>query len=221
MAVNLSDLPLEPIGAVEVDFDNYQDPQEFGAPVREGNVRLKTTQAEISKFDTKTGIMLILYSHEAYDPSSGEKLGVVNFDRVSTKVFPREGIPASMAADQLRATTGARSSRDDRWGPQRWGSELLAVKNWCDQGNLWDAVIKWEGSCIHKDTSFQTVMDADNKPLAMQPEGHKAKVQLKGARSWPMEGVNGNEHRALEVPCSVCQQPIRAQAKIDRRIPKS
>lgn len=227
MSINLSDLPLEATNAPVIDWDNYSDPQEFAPPVREGNVRLKTTRAEIEKFDQNTGILSVVYDHEAYDPQTGEKIGTVNFDRVSTKVFQRSNVPASMAADMLRAvgTTTRPSS------PREWGENLIAVKSWCDAGNLWDGVMKWDGYCSHNDTPFETQFDhpknsdgkrpAGSKPLPVQPEGHKAPVQLRGAKNWPMEGTNGSEHRATEVPCSVCGTPIQARSKIDRRIPKS
>lgn len=217
MSINLSDLPLEATNAPVIDWDSYQDPQEFAPPVREGNVRLKTIRAEIEKFDSNTGVVSVVYDHEAYDPATGEKIGTVNFDRVSTKVFQRNNVPASMAADQLRAigTTTRPGS------PREWGEQLLAVKAFSDQGNLWDAVIKWDGYCSHKETAFETQVDNFKKPLPVQPEGHKLPVTLKGAKNWPLEGANGAEHRATEAPCSVCGQPIQARAKIERRVPKS
>lgn len=227
MSVNLNDLPLESVGQVDVDFNNYQDPQEFAPPVPEGTVGLKTISAEIEKFDQATGVVSVIYNHEVYDKQTGGKTGTLNFDRVSTKVFQRNNVPASMGADQLRAigVTQRPSS------PREWGEQLLAVKSFCDQGNTWDGVIKWDGFCGHNKTPFETVYNpprqADGKllpgakPLPVQPEGHKAAVQLKGAKNWPVEGTNGTEHRAVEVPCPVCTQPIQARAKIDRRIPRS
>lgn len=216
MAVNLSDLPIEPVGPV-VDFDNYADPQEFAPPIPEGTVNFKTTKAEVEKFDQQTGVLSVVYDHEAYDPATGNKIGVLNFDRVSTKVFNRNNVPVSMAADMLRAIGVTQRPAS----PREWGEQLLAVKSYSDQGQFWTGAVKWDGYCSHKDTPFETAVDQFKKPLAQQPEGHKAPVALRGAKNWPLEGANGSEHRATEVPCSVCGTPIQARAKVDRRIPKS
>lgn len=217
MSINLNDLPLEAVGQVDVDFNNYADPQEFAPPIKEGTLQFKTVKAEIEKFDQKTGVIGVVYDHEAYDPNDGSKIGVLNFDRVSSKVFNRSNVPVSMAADMLRAigTTQRPAS------PREWGEQLIAVKSFCDQGNFWTGVVKWDGYCAHKGTGFETVLGDDKKPVAVQPEGHRLPIQLKGAKSWPLEGVNGSEHRAAEAPCSVCGQGIQARARIDRRIPKS
>ena len=219
MSVNLNDLPLESVGAQpEVDFNNYADPQEFAPPIPEGTYNFKTVKAEIEKFDQTTGVIGVIYDHEAYDVASGAKVGTMNFDRVSTKVFNRNNVPVSMGADMLRAigVTQRPSS------PREWGEQLLAVKSFSDQGNFWSGVAKWDGYCSHKDTPFETQTDTSTKkPLAQQGEGHRAPVALRGAKNWPLEGANGSEHRAAEVPCSVCGQPIQARARIDRRIPKS
>ena len=217
MSVNLNDLPLESTGQVDVDFNNYQDPQEFAPPVPEGTVSLKTISAEIEKFDQATGVVSVTYNHEVYDKQTGTKVGMLNFDRVSTKVFNRNNVPASMGADMLRAVGVTQRPSS----PREWGEQLLAVKSFCDQGNFWDGVIQWDGYCAHKDTAFVTEVGPDKKPLPVQPEGHKAPVTLKGAKNWPLEGANGTEHRASEVPCSVCGSAIQARAKINRRIPKS
>ncbi len=219
MAVNLNDLPLESVGSQpEVDFNHYQDPQEFAPPVPEGTVSLKTIEAEIEKFDQATGVIGVIYNHEVYDKATGAKVGTLNFDRVSTKVFNRNNVPVSMGADMLRAVGVTQRPSS----PREWGEQLLAVKSYCDQGNFWDGVVKWDGYCAHKETAFETQMDAGGKkPLPQQPEGHKQPIQLKGAKNWPLEGANGQEHRASEVPCSVCGQQIQARARIDRRIPKS
>jgi len=218
MAIDLNALPLEPIGSQpEVDFNNYADAQEFAPPIPEGTYNFKTISAEIEKFDQATGVVSVIYNHEAYDKNTGEKIGVMNFDRVSTKVFNRSNVPVSMGADMLRAigVTQRPSS------PREWGEQLLAVKTFCDQGSFWTGVAKWDGYCAHKDTAFATEMGSDKKPLPQQPEGHKAPVMLKGAKNWPLEGANGTEHRAAEVACSICGSAIQARAKIDRRIPKS
>lgn len=217
MPVNLSDLPIEPSGQVDVDFNNYADAQDFAPAIPEGPYQFKTIRAEIEKFDAATGVLTVSYDHEAYDPATGKKVGVLNFDRVSTKVFQRSNIPVSMAADMIRAIGVTQRPAS----PREWGEQLVAVKSYCDQGNFWNGIAKWDGYCAHKDTPFETVMDNFKKPLAVQPEGHKAPVALRGSKSWPLEGANGAEHRAEEVPCSVCAQPIRARAKIDRRLPKS
>jgi hypothetical protein len=216
MAVSLNDLPIEPTGPV-VDFDNYQDPQEFAPPVPEGTVNLRTTRAEIEKFDQSTGVLSVVYDHDVFDIATGQKVGTLNFDRVSTKVFNRNNVPASMAADMLRAmgVTTRPSS------PREWGEQLIAAKAYGDAGNFWTGVIKWDGYCSHKDTSFETAVDGFKKPLPQQPEGHRAPTTLRGAKNWPLEGANGSEHRATEVPCTVCGTPIQARAKIDRRVPKS
>lgn len=217
MSINLNDLPLEAVGQVDVDFNNYADPQEFAPPVKEGTLQFKTVKAEVDKFDQATGVVTVIFDHEVYDPADGSKVGTLNFDRVSNKVFPRSGVPVSIGADMLRAvgTTQRPAS------PREWGEQLVAVKSFCDQGNFWTGVVKWDGYCGHKGTSFETVMDDNKKPLAQQPEGHRLPIQLRGAKSWPLEGANGSEHRAQEVPCSVCGTAIQARAKVDRRIPKS
>jgi len=217
MAIDLNALPLEPVGSQpDIGWDNYADAQEFAPAIPQGTYNFKTTKAEIEKFDQNTGVVSVIYDHEAYDIATGQKVGMLNFDRVSTKVFNRSNVPVSMGADMLRAigVTQRPSS------PREWGEQLLAVKTFCDQGSFWVGVVKWDGYCGHKDTAFETVMGNDKKALPQQPEGHKAPVTLKGDKSWPLEGTNGSEHRAEEVPCSVCGQPIRARAKVDRRVPK-
>lgn len=218
MAVNLNDLPIEPVGSQpDISWDNYADAQEFAPAIPEGTYSLRTVKAEIEKFDQTTGVISVAYDHEAYDIATGAKVGVLNFDRVSTKVFNRSNIPVSMGADMLRAigVTQRPSS------PREWGEQLLAVKAYSDQGNFWTGVVAWDGYCAHKDTPFETALDGFKKPLPVQPEGHKAPVTLRGAKNWPIEGSNGSEHRAEEVPCSVCGTAIRARAKVNRRLPKS
>lgn len=215
MAVSLNDLPIEPTG-VQPDFDNYADPQEFAPPIAEGTYNFKTTRAEVEKFDQSTGVLSVVYDHEAYDKNTGQKAGVVNFDRVSTKVFNRNNIPVSMAADMLRAVGVTQRPSS----PREWGEQLLAVKTFCDQGQFWSGVVKWDGYCSHKDTPFETQVDGFKKPLATQPEGHKPPTVLRGASKWPLAGANGAGHREPEVPCVVCGTPIQARAKLDRRVPK-
>lgn len=223
MAVNLNDLPIEPVGSQpDIDFNNYSDAQEFAPPPPEGNLNFKTVKAEVENFEQSTGIITVVYDHEAYDINTGAKVGTINFDRVSTKVFQRNNTPASMGADMLRAigVTQRPSS------PREWAGQLLSVKTFCDQGNFWVGYNKWDGYCTHEGTAFETQFDAPKgtkgrKPLPTQAEGHRPPSTPKGAKNWPVEGANGSEHRATEVPCSICGQPIQARAKIDRRIPKS
>lgn len=230
MAVDLNNLPLEAGDTPQVDFSTYTDPTEFAPPVPEGTVNFKTTRIEIEKFEN--GIVTFVGDHEAYDPNTGSKVGVINFDRFTTKVFDRQGVPASMAADMIRAV-GMTDTLGRAPSPRAWGETVLSIKNWCDQGNFWAGAIQWDGYCAHNDTAKETVFDqqkggdgrrpAGSKPLATQPQGHMAPVSLKGMKNWKVvgSGVNGTEaHYSATTPCPVCGNEIQARAKISRRIPR-
>lgn len=218
MTISLNDLPLEPVGQQpDIDFNNYADAQEFAPAIPEGTYNFKVIKAEPDSFDTKTGVFTVLYDHEAYDIATGAKVGTLNFDRVSTKVFNRSNIPVSHAADMLRAIGVTQRPES----PREWGEQLISAKSWSDQGNFWIGAVQWDGYCAHKETPFETAMGPDKKPLAVQPQGHALPFAPKRAKNWPLEGTNGSEHRLEELPCTVCGKPIRARAKIDRRLPKS
>lgn len=211
MPVDLNALPLEAPDMVQPDFDNYQDAQEFPPPPPEGTYSFRTTKAEIEKFEN--GVLTVLYDHELFDMASGNKIGDLRFDRVSTKVFKRNEVPVSMAADQLRAIGVAERPSS----PRQWGEQLLNVKSFCDAGNMWQGAIKWDGYCGHKGTEHETKME--NGKLV----GGKEAFTVKGMKKFPQEGAaNGSgPHYADTMPCPTCKQEVRARAKVDRRIPKA
>jgi hypothetical protein len=218
MSVNLNQLPIEAGDVPQVDFDNYQDPTEFPPPVPAGTYSFKTTKIEIEKFEAP--VVSFIADHELFDPATGNKVGSINFDRFTTKVFQRQNVPASMAADMLRAagiTTRPNS-------PREWGEAILSIKAWCDQGNTWVGAVDWEGYCSHKDTEKETLVDQFKKPLAaaQQIPPHRLPYSTKGMKSWPqVAGVNGAAptHEAVK-PCPTCGNDVPARAKIVRRIPR-
>lgn len=218
MAIDLNSLPVEAVGVQpDISWDNYADAQEFGPALGEGTYNFKVIKAEADGYDVNTGVVTVLFDHEAYDIQTGNKAGVLNFDRVSTKVFNRSNIPVSHAADMLRAAGVTQRPAS----PREWADQLLALKAWSDQGNVWVGAVQWDGYCAHKDTPFETIMDGNKKPLAVQPQGHVLPFSPRRAKSWPLEGANGSEHRADTMPCPTCGKDVRARAKIDRRLPKS
>src|SRR5579859_549186 len=214
--VDLNALPIEAGDTPQVDFDHYQDPSEFPPPVPAGTYSFKTTKVEIEKFDA--GIVSFIADHELYDPATGAKVGAINFDRFTTKVFQRTNVPASMAADMLRAA----GITERPASPRQWGEAILSIKSWCDQGNFWTGAVDRDGYCNHKDTQFETQVDGSKKPLAQQTPPHALPYSTKGMKSWPQTpGTNGTGpvYEAVK-PCPVCQGDIQARAKISRRIPK-
>ena len=220
MPVDLNALPIEVADVPMVDFDNYVDPTDFPPPIPElpQPYKFKTTKVEIEKFSD--GIVSFIMDHEAYNPITGELAGVINFDRISTKVFNRGNppVPASMAADMLRACGITERPRS----PREWGEQITSIKSWCDQGNTWHGVVRWEGYCSHKDTQYETQVDGNKKPLEKQQEPHKAPVNLQGMAKWRVGQANGTEpHYNATTPCPVCKQDIQARAKISRRVPAS
>lgn len=216
MAIDLNNLPIEAASEVEINWDNYQDPQEFAPPIPEGTFNFKSTKIEIEKFEG--GVVSFLADHEAYDLATGAKVGALNFDRFSTKIFNRGNppVPASMAADQLRAAGITARPRS----PREWGEQVLSIKSWCDQGNFWQGVVKWDGYCSHKDTQFETQVDGNKKPLAQQTAPHALPFSPRGASQFPAVGTNGSQQHQPVMPCPVCGQEVQARAKLSRRIPK-
>ncbi len=219
MAVNLNDLPLEAADAVVIDWDHYQDPQEFAPPIPEGTYSLKVVKAEIEKFDQKTGVVSFILDHEAFDNATGAKVGAINFDHISTKVFNRGNppVPASMAADMLRACVG---QTERPASPRQWGEQITALKAWSDQGNTWSGVVQWDGYCSHKGTQFETQVDADKKQLPVQQSPHAAPFAPRGEKQWPLlTGANGTGAHNPVMACPTCGQDVQARAKVNRRIP--
>lgn len=220
MPVDLNALPLEAGDVPQVDFDNYADPTEFPPPIPAGTHNFKTVKIEIEKFEQTTGVVSFIADHEVYDPATGAKIGNINFDRFTTKVFQRQNVPASMAADMLRAVGD--TSRPA--SPRQWGEAILAIKAWCDQGNFWSGADDWDGYCDHKDTDKESLKDAGKKvlPAAQQTPPHQMPYSTKGMKSWPqLAGVNGQAptHEAVK-PCPACGNDVQARARITRRIPR-
>jgi len=218
MSIDLNSLPLEAGDTPQVDFNNYQDPTEFAPPVPEGIYSFRTIKLEIEKFDQ--GIVSFIADHEVYDQATGNKVGLVNFDRFTTKVFQRQNVPASMAADMVRAA----GITDRPTSPRQWAEVILSIKSWCDQGNFWAGAVQWDGYCAHNDTEKASLKGADGKIAPTQPPPHMAPVSLKGMKSWKVQGsgVNGSEaHYSATTPCPVCGTEVQARARISRRIPKS
>lgn len=219
MSVDLLNLPMESGDTPQVSWDNYQDPSEFAPPIPEGTYNFKTTKLEIEKFEN--GVVSFIADHEAFDPATGNKVGSINFDRFSTKVFERQGVPASMAADMLRAA----GITERPTSPRQWGEQILSIKAMCDQGQTWAGAVGWDGYCDHKDTPKAALKDANNKvlPAAQQTPPHAAPVSLKGMKQWKVSGTNTNGAEPTynaTVACAVCGNDIQARAKIARRIPK-
>lgn len=214
MAIELNNLPVDAGNSPQIDFDNYADPQEFAPPIPEGTYNFKTVRAEIEKFEQ--GIVSFILDHEAYDIATGAKVGSVNFDRISTKVFQRSNVPASMAADQLRAAGITARPHS----PREWGEHILSIKTWCDQGNFWQGAVQWDGYCSHKDTPHVTEVGSDNKPLPTQTAPHALPFAPRGMKKWPSVGANGSAEHQASMPCPVCGSDVQARAKISRRIPK-
>lgn len=211
MPVDLNQLPLEAADTPVVDWDNYADPSEFPPPIAAGTYNFKTVKVEIEKFDQ--GIVSFIADHEAYDPATGAKVGNINFDRFTTKVFQRQNIPASMAADMLRAIGYSERPAS----PRQWGEAVLSIKSWCDQGNTWAGAVDWDGYCDHRDTAM-----ASEKGVTTQTPPHQAPYSTKGMKSWPqVAGVNGAAptHEAVK-PCPTCHSDVQARSRITRRIPK-
>lgn len=215
MAIDLNELPLEAGDVPQPDFNNYADPSEFAPPIVEGTYNFKTTNAQIEKFEK--GIVSFILDHEGYNLETGEKSGDLKFDRISTKVFDRNGVPVSMAADQLRACGVTERPNS----PREWGEAILATKAWCDQGNFWQGVVQWDGYCNHKDTQFETQVDQFKKPLATQTAPHAMPFAPRGMKKWPSSQVDGVAHYDHVMPCPTCEKDVAARARVNRRIPKS
>lgn len=214
MSIDLNQLPIEAGTVPQVDFDNYVDPTEFAPPIPEGTYNFKTTSVEIEKFDPATGIVSFLMNHDAFDTNTGEKVGSINFDRISTKVFNRQNIPASMAADQLRAI----GSTERPTSPREWGEQIVAVKAFSDQGGVWAGAVQWDGYCGHKDTQYETQVDQNKKPLVTQTPPHALAFAPRGEKAFKA-AVNGSGDHSV-IKCPVCASDVQARAKISRRIPK-
>lgn len=219
--VSLSDLPFEqPQDQPQIGWDSYADPTEFPPPIPEGLYAFKTTEVKIEKFEAQTGVVSFIMTHTAFDKQTGAEVGTIAFDRISTKVFQRQGIPVSMAADQLRAC----GITDRPTSPRQWGEAIMSIKTWCEQGNTWDGQVQWDGYCGHKDTPQAPVLGPDNKtPLPQQTPPHALPYSCKGMKSWPAEASSNGavaQHQAVK-PCPSCGSDVAARAKISRRIPRS
>lgn len=194
MSIDIMNLPLEASDAPEVDYENYADASEFPPPLADGTYTLKPTKVEFDFKEAQNGsaaVLTAIMSHDVFDPQ-GNRLGSLNFDRTSDKVFERQGVKVSMMADQLRAW----GDRERYAGPQ---GKAQAVKAHVDAGDTFSAVTKREAFCGHKDTQFAVT---DSK------------------KGWTVKGgkIPAGE---TEVDCPVCHKSVRVNSKVDRRIPKS
>lgn len=193
MAIDLNNLPTTAEDVEQPDYDNYTDAQEFPPPFPEGIYQFKQNKAEVAKFEN--GITSFILDHDVFD-DTGNKIGSVAFDRISTKVFERQGVKVSMAADHLRAL--GITARPN--SPRAWADAMIS-----GNGETFKAATKWEGFCNHKGTDKE-VKDS------------KQGFNVKGASKFPK---NGNGEPASEMECPVCKGTVRARTRIDRRIPKS
>jgi hypothetical protein len=215
MSIDLNELPNSPSDVSDVSWDNYKDPTDFSAPLVEGTYMFRTVKAEVVKFEA--GIVSFKLDHEVYDPINGAKIGTSNFDTFTTKPFDRQGVPASMAADMLRAA----GIMERPSSPREWGELITSIKSLGDQGEYWRGTLQWDGYCAHKGTDKETQFNEWKKPLTPQPSGHFAPFTPRGMKKWPVaSGSNGETKHAYVMKCPTCGEDVTARAKISRRIPK-
>lgn len=195
--INTQQLSNEPI---EIDYDHYEEPREFAAPLTPGVGWFKQGKVHgCEEKELKTNglgrqqkpLSIQFEAHELWDEQSGKPIGKLMFDQVSNSMFKRGNSAASMMNDQLIAV-----GNTDR--PKTNAEFLLAVQS--GEGKFFHAQHGWEGFCAHKETPF-----FKNDP--------KDGTRLKG-NDFLVGGV-----MTEEVPCKICQKPIRAGSKISRRLP--
>lgn len=187
---DLSNLKLVEEVIETADDSQYVDASAFPPPMPEGIYTF--TQGKPTFAATGAGFLTASMDQTVSGgDNDGQKL---MFDRVSNKPFDRQGVKVSMMKDHLRAIGDRNTYRSHT----EYATALEAA-----EGKPFKAEVSWEGFCGHKDTP-QAVADS------------KQGFTVKGARNFP---PNGNGGHAESIKCPVCQQEVRARARINRRIP--
>lgn len=179
---------------VVVDFDGYVDQSEFPPPAPEGVYTFKQVKSDFEV--NKAGYLSAVLNHEVVapgDPVDGHK---INFDRVSSKPFERNGVKVSQMADHIRALGITERPKD----PKAMGEAIAS-----GDGQLWKGQTRWEAGCNHKDTEHEVEW------------GDSKVYRLVGMKKFPM--LPNGQHQDT-VTCPTCGAELRAQEKINRRIPQ-
>lgn len=189
--------------------EGYQDQQPFPPPPPEGLYDF--SQGEPT-FTEKEGILGVVFG----DPREGKKGHVitggpqdgkaVTFDRLSSKVFDRNGVKASTIVDHLRALGVKQAFKmSDHDGLK--AAILDSV------GKPFKAQLGWEGRCQacgeQLDKSYSDRKSQDYKDA-------NKRITFKGARKFPRFPNGDINHIAT---CPECGGEVQARARITRRVP--
>ena len=198
----LSTMAPEPV-VEQIDFDNYKDASEFPPPVPKGKYTL--VQDGVPEFASNAPGVLTATTHHKIN--GGEHDGRrVTYVRISTKVFDRDGVKVSQAADYLRAI----GSSDKPSGVREWGEFFVS----CD-GKPWDAMLDWEGSC---GDCYEVAKNAAGGNPKDIERAERKKWTLTGEARFPMSPSGGRQFDG--VACPNCgNATIRAQQRVTRMIP--
>ena len=127
---------------VQIDHDNYVDPQEFGPPIPPAIYAFTAGAPDFNP--GKEGWPYAQFTHTV---ASGDEEGKeIRFATVSTKPFERGGVQVSQATDFLR-------SCGDTSRPQTKVQTLEALA--AQEGKPFKGSVDWEGWCKQCETAIK------------------------------------------------------------------